>query len=91
MISLLPPPSVLFPEHRPTIKLEPEQISITAGESQQISFHIYDAYENLIPDARLLLENRKGPGHCVSRKTYSPLAARARAISTWLLERYLQK
>ena len=33
------------------IKLEPEKISIAAGENQQISFHIYDAYENLIPDA----------------------------------------
>ena len=41
----------VVPSAPDVIKLEPEQINIKAGESQQISFDVYDAFENLISDA----------------------------------------
>ncbi|MGD9064975.1 MAG: hypothetical protein PVI42_12675 [Desulfobacterales bacterium] len=44
------------------IVLEPEQINTTAGESQQITFDVYDAFENLISNADYLwtIENNLG-------------------------------
>jgi hypothetical protein len=44
------------------IKLKPEQINIAAGESQQISFRIYDGYENLISevDTAWIIEKNLG-------------------------------
>jgi len=44
------------------IKMEPEQINITAGESQQISFQVFDAFENLIADADYLWTVEKNLG-----------------------------
>ena len=53
------------------IKLEPEQISLTAGESQQISFQVYDAYDNLIPDAKYTWTIEKDLGNVSAQNVFT--------------------
>ena len=57
------------------IKLEPEDISITAGESQQISFQVYDAYDNQITDVKYTWTIEKDLGNVSAENIFTARSA----------------